>query len=294
MAENRIVPAPSNRWVLLHYHIFKNAGSTIEWIFRRRLGDRFATLHGPDEDSVVAGPELDSFLGGNPEIAAISSHHLRYPLPAIANVILFDLCFFRDPLRRLASMYRYFRATGASDELAQCARTSTAPEFFDLLLRDHPHLINDVQVNVMANGGVYTRPPTAGDLRIAQERLRQIAVLGVVEMFDESAVTAEYFLRPTFPELQFEYLAQNVTTPLDREGPPPQDRFRAEIGTTRFMQLERLNRLDTQLLAFAKDELLRRFEMVPERNELMTSLRQRCETLRAAEAGSSPATPVFS
>ena len=108
-------------------------------------------------------------------------------------------------------------------------------------------------------------------------------------MFDESAVTAEYFLRPTFPELQFEYLPQNVTTPLDSEGPPPEDRFRAEIGVTRFMQLERMNRLDTQLLAFAKDELLRRFEMVPERNERMTSLRQRCETLRAAEASLSPA-----
>jgi hypothetical protein len=183
-------------------------------------------------------------------------------------------------------MYRYFRAAGASDELAQCARTSAAPAFFDLLLRDHPHLINDVQVNVMANGGVYTRPPTAADLRIAQERLRQIAVLGVVEMFDESAVTAEYFLRPTFPELQFEYLAQNVTTPWDSEGPSPEDRFRAEIGATRFMQMERMNRLDTQLLAFAKDELLRRFEMVPARNERMASLRQRCENLQGAEESS--------
>jgi hypothetical protein len=52
-----------------------------------------------------------------------------------------------------------------------------------------------------------------------------------------------------------------------------------------------MNRLDTQLLAFAKDELLRRFEMVPKHNERMTLLRQRCETLEAAEARSSPALP---
>jgi hypothetical protein len=279
MGENHVVAAPTNRWVLLHYHIFKNAGSTIEYVFRRCFGERFATLHGPSEDSVVTAPALASFLEANPAIAAISSHHVQYPLPAIGNTIFFDVCFFRNSLRRLWSMYRYFRVASSAHDLARCAQTASCAAFFDLLLGEYPQLINDAQVNVMANGGVYTRPPTAQDLRVAMKRVRQIAVLGVVELFDESAVAAEYFLRPTFPALRFEYVPQNVTT---APRGVPEDEFRGEIGESRYTQLERMNRLDAELLAFAREELLRRFEMVPERGERMASLRRRCEVLQSA------------
>ena len=33
------------RFVIVHYHIFKNGGSTIEAILERESGHRFATLH---------------------------------------------------------------------------------------------------------------------------------------------------------------------------------------------------------------------------------------------------------
>lgn len=279
MGEEHIVPAPSNRWVLLHCHIFKNAGSTIDYVLRRSFGERFATIHGPSDDAVVTGPALASFLEAHPQIAALSSHHVRYPLPVVENTILFDVCFFRNPLRRLWSMYRYFQSTDAAGDLALCARTQGAQPFFDLLLRDYPQLINDAQVNVLANGGVYTRPPTAQDLRVAMERARQVSVLGVVELFDESAVTAEYFLRPTFPALRFENVPQNVTTGCNEA---VENRFRADIGETRYMQLERMNQLDAQLVAFAREELLRRFEMVPERGARLADLHRRCEVLEAA------------
>jgi hypothetical protein len=292
MGENHIVPVPSNRWVLLHNHIFKNAGSTVDYVLRRSFGERFATLHGPADDSAIAGPALASFLDANPAIDAVSSHHVRYPMPSIARAILFDLCFFRNPLRRVWSMYRYFRLTDAPHNLARCAATAPAAVFFDLLLGEYPHLINDVQVNVMANAGVYTRPPTAQDLRVALERVRQISVLGVVELFDESAVAAEYFLRPTFPALRFEYVPQNVTTVWNSAAPAPEDELREAIGETRYAQLERLNRLDMQLVAFAKEELLRRFDMVPERGERMASLRRRCEVLQSAEESASAARPA--
>jgi hypothetical protein len=279
MGENHIVPAEPERWVLLHHHIFKNAGSTIEYVLRRSFEEQFATLHGPAHDSVIGGPALAAFLDANPEIAAVSSHHVRYPVAVIPGTILFDVCFFRNPLRRLWSMYRYFRFTDAAGRLARCARTAQAPAFFDLLLGEYPHLVNDAQVNALANSGVYTRPPTRRDLHVAFERVRQICVLGVVELFDESAVTAEYFLRPTFPALRFEYVTQNATGTLHEDW---EDEFRSEIGEARYAHFERMNRLDMQLFAFAKEELLRRYEMVPERSARMDSLRRRCEELQAA------------
>ena len=279
MPEDHLIAVPRDRWVLVHCHIFKNAGSTIESILRRCFGREFATLHGPGRDSTIKGAELAAFLSANPQIAAVSSHHTAYPLPAIAGTILFDVCFFRNPLLRLWSMYRYFRVAPASGDLASCAQCRMAPEFFDFLMSEYPQLVNDAQVNYLANGGVYTRPPTAQDLRVAIERVRQISIPGIVELFDESAVTAEYFLRPTFPALRFDYVTENVST--NANDGPAEEVFRREIGVARYAQLERMNRLDTQMLAFAREEMLRRFEMVPDRGQRLASLRERCKALES-------------
>jgi hypothetical protein len=44
MREDHVVPAPSNRRVLLHYHIFKNAGGTVEYVLRHCSTERLATV----------------------------------------------------------------------------------------------------------------------------------------------------------------------------------------------------------------------------------------------------------
>jgi hypothetical protein len=155
------------------------------------------------------------FLLDHPEITAISSHHLRYPKPAIPNVIAFDICFLRDPLERLWSMYQHFRRSPSVDDLSARAKELDASSFFDLLIQEHAHLVNDVQVNCLANAGAYTRPPDADDLAIALSIVRQMSVAGVADLFDESLVAAEYFLHAAFPNLRCEYVKQNVA-PSDR------------------------------------------------------------------------------
>ena len=78
------VPRP--RFVVVHYHFFKNAGSTIESILEREFGEDFATLHGLTPDTELDNDELSVFLSTHRDIKAVSSHHLRYPLPNIKNV----------------------------------------------------------------------------------------------------------------------------------------------------------------------------------------------------------------
>src|SRR5438045_5465882 len=96
-----VVPSRANRFVLFHFHIFKNAGTTIEFALRRAFNDRFTLLDGQDANSVLSGSDAAAFLLGNPEIVAISSHHLKYPKPVVPGVVVFDLCILRDPLEGL-------------------------------------------------------------------------------------------------------------------------------------------------------------------------------------------------
>jgi len=283
--QHHVVPAPESRWVLLHYHIFKNAGSTVEYILHRALGSKFSMLHGPSPSSVLHGSDVEAFLAAKPGILAISSHHIRYPKPIVPRVILFDICFFRDPLQRLWSMHKFQQRRDPVDEFGHISKSMDAPTFFSELLEQHPQMINDVQVNILANRGEYTRPPTETDLRVALDYLRQISVVGVVDLFDESAMAAEYFLRPTFPTLQFQYVKQNADADGHGDHDAEMERFRKEAGDSVYAELERMNRLDTELLAQARKEVLRRFEMLPSRGSRVADFRERCRILRAVYAG---------
>ena len=62
------LPVSATRFLIVHYHIFKNGGSTITSILEREFRNAFATVHGPDDVSVVDeatfGIEHDAALPG--------------------------------------------------------------------------------------------------------------------------------------------------------------------------------------------------------------------------------------
>src|ERR1035438_8985929 len=86
------------RFVAVHYHIFKNAGTTVERILDREFPGCFAKLHGPSADATLDAEDLAAFLDDHPNIQAVTSHHLRYPAPVLRNIVVFDCCFLRHPL----------------------------------------------------------------------------------------------------------------------------------------------------------------------------------------------------
>ena len=117
------------RFVVVHYHIFKNAGTTVERILDREFPGDFARLHGPTADCTLDSEDLASFLEDHPTIQAVTSHHLRYPAPSLRNVVIFDCCFLRDPLDRLDSLYNYFRRIDSTDPLCRNAHRLNAADF---------------------------------------------------------------------------------------------------------------------------------------------------------------------
>ena len=275
---------PGMRYVVVHYHIFKNGGTTIETILDREFGAGFVTLHGPDADATLIGSDLEGYLQTHPEVTAVSSHHLRYPKPEIPRVVLFDCCFVRHPLARLHSFYTYLSKT---ESLRENAR-----EFLERLLDTAPHQVSDVQVHQLANRGAFTRPANEHDLDKATQILQHMAIPGLVCMFDESLVAAEYFLRPAFPTIRLEYIPQNVSSgakPLPGER---QDHLKEQWGTDLYDKLVRLNQMDLELFRRARAEITQRFDRVPRWEERLAEFRLRCERLAAEQVTSSaPSSP---
>jgi hypothetical protein len=274
-----IIAAPAPRFVIVHYHVFKNGGTTLESIFEREFRSAFATLHGPGASSTLEAGDLEDFLRKHPQVRAVSSHHLRYPKPSIRHMVIFDCCFLRHPLERVDSMYRYLRESGSRDELSERARSQGPREFLSGLLQESPHLIGDIQVNQLACSGVFTRPVHAADLDRASDIFCNAAIPGVVEMFDESLMAAEYFLRPAFPTIRLEHSPKNVSRA--RTGAQdPADRLTRFWGPDLYDDMLRLNQLDLELFDRARREIDRRVSLIPGRDSRIEDFRARCSRLR--------------
>ncbi len=290
-----ILTAPKPRFVIVHYHIFKNGGSTIESILRREFSRNFATLHGAEASDALDGKHLASFLRRNPNIAAVSSHHLRYPKPAVRHMVLFDCCFLRHPLDRLDSLYRYLRNLNTPDPLCVRARLLSPGEFFRQLMNESPHLVSNIQVTQLACSGEFTRPVYQGDLDRAATRFAEMAIPGLVEMFDESLVAAEYFLKPAFPDVTWEYIPQNVTrVPGPRVLSHPQDRdehLLSRWGLDTYEDLVQLNQLDLEFFQIAQKEIRRRISLVPGAAHKIAGFRKRCAQLQGQTAASDQPQP---
>ncbi len=257
------VMARKMRFVVVHYHIFKNAGTTVERVLEREFAGRFARIHGPTPDAVLDAEDLTAFLNDHPNVQAITSHHLRYPVPQMRNVVIFDCCFLRHPLDRIDSLYSYYRKIDSMDPLSRSAHRLTAADFVRQLLNHSPEQISNVQLTYLANRGAFTRPANKGDLRRAVQTVRNMALPGVVEMFRESMVAAEYFLRPAFPSICLAALPANVSRPMLPSVTDRQSRLIQLWGRGLYEELKRLNELDLQLVAHAEEEIRRRLLLVP-------------------------------
>lgn len=287
MHEDIRIDIARQRFVVLHYHIFKNGGSTLESVLRRNFGAACVDVHGRRDDDALHADDLLALLRERDDIRAVCSHHLRYPRPAAPGFVFFDACFLRHPFARIRSLYHYGRKLDPAHGLGVLAHAGDEAAFVAHLIDAFPHMLCDVQVHFIANASAFTRPAGPRDIDVALAALEAMALPGVVELFDQSLVAAEYFLRPAFPELQLDYVARNVSSPVGHDPAASVDALmedcRAAWGARAFEQAMALNAYDLRLYAAARDEVLRRFDRVPDNARRLAAFRARCRARADSE-----------
>jgi hypothetical protein len=241
------------RFVILHYHFLKNAGMSLESILHRSFGALFSSIDTPDRDGHISEAALLEQLRSNPLLQAVSSHQLRYPVPCVPGFLFFDVCFLRDPLDRIRSMYDYFREKPAEgDPVSDFANRLPLGGFAASLIQEMPWYIHDAQVNLLANG-IANDIPAPGDLERAVSKMVRTSFLGVVDRFQESLAAGEYFLRPIFPTL-------DCTTEKENVSGGQAGSLRAACDPAVYAELVRMNAGDAKLIELARAEVERRFK----------------------------------
>ena len=269
--------ATSVRHIVVHYHLFRNGGHVIDRILEKNFGDNLIHLNSRNPDGTVTGSDLLRCVREHREVKAVSSLHLRPPRPQVEDFVFFDIFFIRHPLDRICAMYDGLRNRNCSGSLAEIAKKDLG-YFTGELLADYPHLINNAQVNYLANGGIYFRPPKNSDLQKAVDMLEQAALPGVTHRIGISLAMAESYFRPAFPTIDFSYVSPTPRLP-DDALQARVERVKAACSPVTYDKLLEMNQLDLELVRLAEEELCRRFRLLPNPEERLAHFLGRCRAI---------------
>ena len=253
------------RTVIVHYHIFKNAGTSIDHVLRAAFGEKWASLEGPTATSLLRPSDLSAFVEQRREVCAVSSHLLRPPAPA--DLVLLPVVLLRDPLDRAYSVYRHHRRR--TDGELWCdtvARRSSFRQFVRSCL-DHKALggmvIADYQVIHLSpasfrNGHVYRAIATEDDLRHAIAYLERGPCFGTVDRFDAAVASLCEMAGALDLTVQPLSVAENVTPGRPSDLDARVSIARRALGPSLYRRFRRENGLDYRLYEWARASAGRR------------------------------------
>ena len=95
----------TTRNVLLHYHIFKNSGTTFERVLDDNYGEQHISFDGPFPYSNINQDQLSMIVERHPAAVACSSHQIHLPAPSSITFRAIPVVFIRHPMLRIRSVY---------------------------------------------------------------------------------------------------------------------------------------------------------------------------------------------
>lgn len=241
----------SDRKVLIHYHIFKNAGSSVDAMRTSSFGLDHIHFESQTYANILSREALAGFLHQNTHIRAVSSHQARPPLPLPG---CRPIVFLRHPLLRVRSI-RDFVALDAGQPWHEIARQGLVP-YVEWALRNPGGIaMRDYQVVHLSEASFRTpildaraRPP---DLQQAKELIAEWGAVGIVERFDASIAALKRAFEADFPIFTAEPVWINRTSTAPPCIATGLGRLRAELGDDLYDALGEANRLDLELYEFA-------------------------------------------
>ena len=268
LAEPPALPVVTGtRKLLLHFHIFKNAGSTLDAALEKNLGDAWMSVEGNDADHHMDWRKALKFIKSHPGARALSSHTLRYPVPTrTAGVKFLPLLLLRHPIDRLASIYYFERGhvVDSHTETSRIARKGSLADFIQFVMMKRPELGCDTQTSLIARSGTYRSIPRKKDLDAARLAIKALPVPGVVEKMDQYLMMLETEFSSLLPNLDLACPDENRNAERAPSLLTRLRKIRAQLPLPLWKEFRQRNRLDLELWRFAHRLAKARLSQLPE------------------------------
>ncbi|MCP8897873.1 hypothetical protein [Gilvimarinus xylanilyticus] len=242
------------RQVIFHYHLFKNAGTSLDSQLKKNvkrgewLTDEFPGPLKPNRAGVKR------WLESEPRARVFSSHSAYLPEPDIADVKVLPVIFIRHPIDRIASIHAFEKKQGTDNFGSVLARHTNLQGYIESRLAlPKDRLCRNFHSQRF---GFRYDPEVGTELFRAQKAVAELPFVGVVDRFEESLVRLQEWLREEgFPGMRLVAVRKNVSRDLDRSLAERLDEIKREIGSDTYKKLLKANEEDLQLYEQASAKL---------------------------------------
>lgn len=243
------------RSIIVHFHFFKNAGTSVETILRKQFGSRFMTYEPGGATETHRADVLVPVLEHNEALQAVSSHTICFPPPARSDWRIFPVVFIRHPLDRILSMYNFERNQRSQSPGAVLAKQHGAAGYVHARLESQrERTLRNYQASMLARSAEDS-PVGDGLLEAASDVVRALPVMGVVDDFNESIRQLSAWLSPNFPGLDMRPVHRQRGGTVGMSLDDRVRKLRTEVGEDLFARLEKENSVDLALYRLARQKL---------------------------------------
>ena len=282
--------------LVMHHHIFKNGGSTVDWILHKNFPGGVLHVEGNSSGARLTPAQIKDAVRPFPGHQAITSHCTPLP-PYESKWAQLHLTLLRDPIDRVYSMYRFDRRRPDETPGGCIAKERSFRGYVEWWLKgDHDTILSNWQVRcctpqlgLSGGGKSRTRKGWNADLNAARSAIENFVFAGTVEDFDESMLLLECRLRQQGIPFDASYLRRN-TAPREPHGEDnTRDRVLKLLGKPLHELLLELNTKDHDLFGLARRLVRERFSELDDAQQRLEEFRERCRALADLKA----ATPVL-
>jgi len=187
--------------ILLHLHIFKNAGTTFDRALSKLFKKEMLAYDTDNPGARISIEHLTQIQQAHPKSRIITSHQIGLPVPVYSDVIYHPVFFLRNPIERIQSCYHFEK------DVQKLMAEDVTMEIYVRRNLNNPKInaCFGVQLATIADNRYiknWSRDELTGTVvNSALSNMQTTRCFGLVDRFDESFEFICYRLRNFFPEL---------------------------------------------------------------------------------------------
>lgn len=248
----------AKRPVIVHFHLFKNAGTSVDRILQDNFAKReWAEIEGPNRKKLDT-VDLVEFIRSKKALKAVSSHTAVVSVPELDDIEIIPILFLRHPIDRIRSAYDFEKKQVADTPGAKFAKKGSFEDYMEWRLTQptkaqvsnfHAARLKDFhKITPYRKTNLY--------LSRAKAAVDALPFVGIVEEFDQSMHKFEAIIAKHFSNFKAGSTRENVTAPTDHSLQDNIKAFKQRIGPSVFEKLKDLNDVDFELYRYAKKRFL--------------------------------------
>lgn len=231
--------------VILHYHLFKNAGTSLDAALKENFSEEngeWVTKEFPAQPAKNR-EQLKQWIIDNPQAECFSSHTAIFPVPVIEGIKIIPVIFYRHPIDRMASAYSFEKKQGGEGFGPVLARNTSLGGYIETRLAlGHDRQCRDFHAHRLATMFGEKQGDEATRANMAIENL---PFVGLVEKYSESLERLESLLASEgFEGIKLKPVEKNVSRGIKKTLDEKLNEIKEQLGEGVFNKLLLANEVD--------------------------------------------------